>query len=489
MTKPAWEDRDYRTIASVSFDGRLHVGFANGDQAVVDIDRLLPETRQDLVWDEARPNAQELVVPSADGTLEIAWSDLRALTDPKFARFLVDTADEEAQRVGRGIRALRERRGMTSKEVAEAAGIAPMSLSRIELGRHDVVFRTLRRILAAMHYSLLDLAEVSGPQADAQGLLKRLRAAGVDAAVITALRRAVGDEVERLTGAAERIFGWTAPELLSEGPLEIAPAAAATGRFKSQINQDPRLSTYTLWARWLALLVDQAAPRDPVDLPENPYVIREDVIESCGSMRFEDLLDWCWRNGVAVLPMADPGHFHGACWTIEGRAVVVLKQRTEWTSRWLFDLAHELGHIARHLDEKNTAVVELSEVTPLPPDDDDDEQEASDFAGELLLGDADALAQELASRTEGKLPRLKAEVVKLARERGVEVDALANYMAYRLDREGEQWWPTAAKLQDTSGSAQALAREALLARLDWSRLAEDDAALLRIALDWSDDGD
>jgi hypothetical protein len=38
------------------------------------------------------------------------------------------------------------------------AGIHPQSLSRIEHGQHDVVFTTLRRVLAAMGCSLRDLA-------------------------------------------------------------------------------------------------------------------------------------------------------------------------------------------------------------------------------------------------------------------------------------------------------------------------------------------
>ena len=60
-------------------------------------------------------------------------------------------------------------------------------------------------------------------------------------------------------------------------------------------------------------------------------------------------------------------------------------------------------------------------------------------------------------------------------------------MAWRLDLEGENWLGTAARLQDESGQAPQLAREALLERIDRTRLTEDDAALLRAALDWSDD--
>ncbi len=58
---------------------------------------------------------------------------------------------------------------MKSKELAERAGITPQSLSRIENGKHDVVFKTLQKILGAMGYALKDLAVES----DAATTVKR----------------------------------------------------------------------------------------------------------------------------------------------------------------------------------------------------------------------------------------------------------------------------------------------------------------------------
>jgi Zn-dependent peptidase ImmA (M78 family) len=191
---------------------------------------------------------------------------------------------------------------------------------------------------------------------------------------------------------------------------------------------------------------------------------------------------------MAVLPLQDPGEFHGACWNIDGRIVIVLKQLTPSSSRWAFDLAHEVAHVARHLDASTTAIIEALETTPTPtPNEDDDETEASDFAAELLLGDADALARILAERTGGRLQRLKSEVLKLADETNVEPDALASYMAYRLTDEGQNWWATATKMQIESESAPDLARATLLSKIDWSQLPDEDCELLRAALDWESD--
>lgn len=54
-------------------------------------------------------------------------------------------------------------------------------------------------------------------------------------------------------------------------------------------------------------------------------------------------------------------------------------------------------------------------------------------------------------------------------------------------REGEDWWGTAANVQDGSEDAPDLARQALEARIDWTALDEGDATLLRAALEWRDE--
>lgn len=481
---PAWESPEYRTITAASFvDGDVEVDFADGAHASVSADRLLPPGSQAVDWPGLKTEAHEIRVPRRDESdLEISWMDLRSHGDPAFAGFLIETAEHEAGRVGMRLRALRESRGLTAKEVAERAGIAPMSLSRIELGHHDVVYRTLRRVLAAMGFGLEDLADPSSDY-PVESLKKSLAKAGVSTTLVQRISDALGGQRERLAAAVERIFHWDPEQLVAGARVQIDAMPAALGHFKSATNQDPALATYTLWAYWLALLVDQAVPREPVEIPENPFAIREDILAKTGSLRFEDLLSWCWEQNVAVLPLRDPGEFHGAVWVIQGRAVVVLKQGTPWESRWTFDLAHELGHLARHVDEYSPSVVETAEIRPVS-DDEDDEQEASDFAGEILLGDADRLARELATRTEESLPRLKQEVRRLASESSVEADALANYMAWRLAGEGENWWSTAARLQDESGQAPTLAVKMLRDRIDWSLLDDDDSALLGAALDW-----
>ncbi len=154
-----WDALQYQRIASAEHIGeKLLVRFEDGSEAHLDAERVLPADVQSVNWDALQAGEYEITVPSEDGQVEIPWSTIRALSDRAYASHLADAAEEEARLIGRRIRELRESRGLTSKEVAERAGVTPQSLSRIEHGRHNVVFTTLRRILAAMGYSLKDLA-------------------------------------------------------------------------------------------------------------------------------------------------------------------------------------------------------------------------------------------------------------------------------------------------------------------------------------------
>jgi transcriptional regulator with XRE-family HTH domain len=485
VAEPVWESAEYRRIRSASLDGALRVGFANGDNVEVPLERLLPPEAATAAEATVSHGPSDVVVSIGGDEHEISWMDIRAQSDDAFNAYLVQEADAEARRIGQSLRALRLRRGMTAKDVAEAAELAPMSLSRIERGEHDVVYRTLRRLLAAMGYSLSDLAETAQSLVEPEGMAKRLRALGIPVRIITQWRTALADQPERIYAAAERVFGWSPAEIASGVALSPRIPLAAAGRFKSQVNQRPELATYTFWAHWLAGVVDQAVERPPAEVPENPLAIREDILATRETVDFDGLLDWSWAHGIAVVPLQDPGEFHGACWTFDGRAVIVLKQRTPARSRWAFDLAHELAHVARHLDQRTTWRVELWDPVSSEAAGDDDEQEANDFAGALLLGDANGLAEELVVRTQQRLPRLKQQVISLADERSVPVGSLANYMAYRLALEGENWWGTASNLQEGGSDAPFVARERLLAEADLGRITEDDAALVRAALDWS----
>jgi Zn-dependent peptidase ImmA (M78 family) len=205
------------------------------------------------------------------------------------------------------------------------------------------------------------------------------------------------------------------------------------------------------------------------------------VIDKYGVLDFESLLRYSWDLGIAVIPLHDPGGFYGACWRIEERNVIVLKQLTDAQARWAIDLGHELKHVASHLTDERPTLIESEEITLMA--DSGEEGEASDFASDLLLfGRAEELAQECVAQAQGSVERLKIAVQRVAAAHHVPVDALANYMAFRLSLQGINWWGAAHDLQIIDPPPWRIARDVFLERARLDHLGELDRGLLLSAL-------
>ncbi|MGH2587625.1 MAG: helix-turn-helix domain-containing protein [Dehalococcoidia bacterium] len=161
---PRWDQLSYHRMTDVSYaQGRLSVRFEDGSEVSLDARRVLPPDAGRPNWQALQFDPYEIRIPTASGVLETPWSTVRLLTDPEHASFVAEQSREYARRMGRRIRALRESRGLTGKDLAARAGITPNSLSRIELGHHDVTLSTLGGLLAAMGYSYRHLVEEQSP--------------------------------------------------------------------------------------------------------------------------------------------------------------------------------------------------------------------------------------------------------------------------------------------------------------------------------------
>jgi transcriptional regulator with XRE-family HTH domain len=63
--------------------------------------------------------------------------------------------------LGRALREIRERRGLTQEQVADAAGADWSWLSRLENGQGNPSWATLRRLAQALDVPLAELAELA----------------------------------------------------------------------------------------------------------------------------------------------------------------------------------------------------------------------------------------------------------------------------------------------------------------------------------------
>jgi len=282
-----------------------------------------------------------------------------------------------------------------------------------------------------------------------------------------------------------RVFGWEPAVLFGSDPLLLDAAASATARFKlpARVNKE-RLSAYVVYAHYLALLVLEAtAHLDPQPIPLDARDFRRAALNDSGSITFESVIRYIWGLGVPILPLNDPGAFHGACWRVKGRNIIVLKQQTSSSARWLHDLLHELWHAAHNPDLEEHPVIEESDLSPTRRQS-SDEQTAGHFAGDVVLdGRAEKLAEACVSEARGRVEYLKAAARKVAQREGVPLGALANYLAFRLSLQGINWWGTATNLQDTVDDVQIAPKDVLLAHLNLTALNDIDRGVLMRALE------
>ena len=280
-----------------------------------------------------------------------------------------------------------------------------------------------------------------------------------------------------------KIFPWTRHQILKGEELALKTAIESV-RFKCSVGANSqRINAYTVYAHYLALLSIQTCSEIPISsIPTEPTEIRVAIESSYGSLSLASIVNFLWDLGVVVLPLDDPGAFHGACFREDGRNVIVLKQRTSYFSRWAFDCLHESWHAGQEPELLERTVVEeddtSSESLGLQ-----EETRANRFAVAVLLnGKGQELAEKCLTEAHGDLRRLKRAVRRVATRETVPVDALANYLAFRLAKEkGKNWWGAANTLQET-GNPWNVVRNVFFERADFSRLAEPDRELLAQAL-------
>lgn len=385
--------------------------------------------------------------------------------------------------------------GLTQADLAARLGLKEQQVQRYEGNEYaGASIRRLVEVSAALELSLPSGLHLSVSGGISRRVKEQLRRLGLDSAFIKSrfappglLDREPGVRVPesawtRMADYASRIFGVPLDAVLGDKPLVFDPVPLASARFKLPARfRQSHAAAYSLYAYFLAEAVSRAVSVAPRSLPTDPGEVRR-AIKREGGLDFESALRYVWSLGIAVLPLADHGAFHGAFWRIDGRNVIVLKQRTRSRARWLFDLIHEFEHASQAPQETDRVVIEPGDFVASYRSD-PAEQAASAFAGDVLLGpNAEALAEECVEAAAHDVSRLKRAVPRIAKRHDIEVGVLANYLAYRLSLQGLNWWGTASNLQFEDDDPLAVARDVLLTHLDATRLDSEQQDLLTRAL-------
>lgn len=284
--------------------------------------------------------------------------------------------------------------------------------------------------------------------------------------------------VLRTSSIIARIYGWSPSSLLSAKPLPLNDAGISA-RFKiPKRKKSPYTDAYIVYAHYLALLILEMTEKIKCkEITIDPGEVRKRVLSEYGMVSFETLLSYVWDLGIPILPLKDSGIFHGACWRVQRRNVIVLKQQSNFLARWAFDLLHELYHSGEDPEKDDFDAVDLGECYSKS------EKAANRFAGDVLLdGRAEELTGICVKEANGKVELLKSAATKVARREKIELDYLANYLAFRLSLQNINWWGTASNLQHMVGNPWALTRDKLLQNINLIGLNDSDQLLLQSVL-------
>ena len=315
--------------------------------------------------------------------------------------------------------------GLTQKDLAEKLGMKEQQIQRYENTEYSSAsFSTIVSIIRALDLKITEDVFLPKASRTKNLLLAKLSDAGLEESFIE--KRIAPREihnfdrdswVERVCEKVSTIFGWTKEQLLGDEPLSIGRDGALVARFKMPAGANEQYaSAYTQYAYTVAKLAIRYFNKPKEVLNEDAEINRNEIIGKYGDVSFESLLSHAYDKGVIVLGLNDSGAFHGATWRISHRNIVVLKQKTLHTSRWSFDLLHELYHASQRPELSEFSLIELSETS----DErrlDQEEIEANKFASQVLLGmEAENYVNMCFASANGNLAWLKNAVIQIAEQ-------------------------------------------------------------------------
>lgn len=378
-------------------------------------------------------------------------------------------------------------RRKTQKDLATLLGVKEQQVQRWEAeGYEGASLGTLKEIATALDVHISSDLVVLDAATDISLLMKKLSVWGfskhmlermLPPASYSALATSVtSGELWNALMELSAVFGVTMRRLFD--PTMLNPLMTGSGvRYKMTASADSRkVDAFTVYAHYVAALActacSQAVARN---MPSKPDAFRSAVLRLNARLNLDSILNFAWSHGVIILPLCYEGAFHGAVWKIGGKYVIVVKQTTEQTARWLFDLLHEIGHIVNDHVTEMSAVIETEPLGPKESDVDDEETVANEWAEDVLFdGRTEEIERAVVRECRGNLRMLKNAVSKVADTENMELGVLANHMAWRLSKESTSWWGTAENMQKSTDSPASIVRKYLSRHMNLALLNDLD---------------
>lgn len=496
-----WDNVEYQVIDHVEIvETYIVVQFKNGDKATLPMNSIDTSKYKNIKWNELSYYDFEIVVPAEPNNIEISWSYIRLLQDKEYSAFVANKAEEQARQIGSLLKKIRTSKGIKSKDVAERAKITPQTISRIEQGKQDVSFMTLKRILAALGADLSDLIvgeseeKSSYKYADALNKLSDLgvpsefiRKRLVPAALLEDIKSNVSGAINELIKLWSKIYNFNAENFWRLESLESFNTRSHKMLFKKMKNKNSeKLDAYLKYIKYIVNIInDTMILTEPVKYPDS----EEEFMKSIKSLDLDYLINYIWSLGIPVIPLKDSGMFHAAAYMYKARPFIIIKQSSSHHSRWVFDLLHELMHVFAHLrDDTEDIFIDYEEPMSIVNSNQSSEKEleANAFAEYCIFRgeDVEDLIKQCVNLARRDVRKMKNSIIEISSQHNIRPEFLANYFAYRQQKIGEaSWWGTANALQLTEPNPHRIALDILNVYVNYDNLSNYDKYILSKAFE------
>lgn len=251
-------------------------------------------------------------------------------------------------------------------------------------------------------------------------------------------------------------------------------------KFKHSVNTEPaELDVACALAFSAAKIASSGLEALPFlsDIPTASQ-LRQQLLKECKWIGLQELVNYCYSIGIPVIYLekfpTGAKKMHGLAFDCNGRPVIVLTRRNK-RGYLLFDLAHELGHIALdHLS--NGGFIVDSVISTDDDNEDDDERAANRFALELLTGDPEKRIKP-ASRNL-KIIELARAAIDYAQKHNIDPTHVAMNYGYTTKH-----WPVANGavniIEQGKPTDCEVLKEVLFRNLDQDEMKEDDLSALK----------
>ena len=166
-----WEAAGYSEIVAAHRQGAdLVFEFADGDVVVAPAATFGIAGDYTIEVDPDDPLSARVDMPG-NGSTVLSWLRIRAATDAEFAQEMRRRDAEQSRRLGLRLRALREDKNLSQRDLATLVGMSPPQLSKIESGAFDLRVSTVPTLVGES--IVLRLLDHGGGQDLARGAVRQ----------------------------------------------------------------------------------------------------------------------------------------------------------------------------------------------------------------------------------------------------------------------------------------------------------------------------